>query len=143
MSINVEIRVHEEKDIDELENLFQKVRQNAFHWDNPGRFQWGDFKKSTQGEEIWVALLDKKIVGFVSVWAQTSFLHNLFVDSDYQGNGIGTLLLEKVKKTYQLPIHLKVEIKNIAAYEFYKRNGWKIVSTHEDESEPYILLRLS
>ena len=38
--------------------------------------------------------------GFASVWTNDTFLHNLFVDPQYQRLGVGHLLLEQVQKTF-------------------------------------------
>lgn len=37
------------------------------------------FKEATDGEQIYVALLDDKIVGFASVWEPDHFIHYLCV----------------------------------------------------------------
>ena len=51
---------------------------------------------------IWVAVQNGHRVGFASVWTNDNFLHNLFVDPQYQSTGVGRLLLEQVQK--RLPV---------------------------------------
>lgn len=135
------IRKATEKDTEILEILFQITRQNTFKLSSPQNFKIGDYKKSVEGEEVWVAEVDGNIAGFISLWIQDNFIHNLFVHPDYQGCGIGAQLLQKAEGHLSPPMELKVTTDNIKAFKFYEKHGWKKISIHEDEPEPYILLR--
>ena len=42
-----------------------------------------DYKKSTEGEKVFVAERNKQVVGFISIWEADSFIHNLFVDPNH------------------------------------------------------------
>ncbi|MES2615229.1 MAG: GNAT family N-acetyltransferase, partial [Bdellovibrionota bacterium] len=94
-----------------------------------------------EDEEVFVAVEDEKIVGFVSIYLPNNFIHNLFILPEYQGRGIGKILLEKVLTFIVEPITLKVEIPNINACLFYEKFGFKKISAHENEEKPYYLYK--
>ena len=135
---DTQIREARESDVPELEKLFLSVRQETFKWENPKNFKIEDYKKSTEGEKVFVAEKDQAIAGFVSIWEADSFIHNLFVYPKYQGVGIGKQLLKKAVESVPHPITMKVVTYNIKACGFYESQGWKKVSTHDD-TPPYHL----
>ena len=53
------------EDIDALEKLFQLTRQHTFVSRRLEEFKIGDYVKSTQEDEVWVAEEAGFIVGFV------------------------------------------------------------------------------
>ena len=141
--LNIRIREAEEKDVPELEELFLSVRQETFKWEDLKNFELGDYKKSTEGEKVFIAQKDNVIIGFVSIWEPDSFIHNLFVYPKYQGLGIGRQLLNIAVKSIPHPVTMKVVIYNTKACEFYESQGWKKVSTHDDKPPPYHLYSYS
>jgi GNAT superfamily N-acetyltransferase len=50
---------------------------------------------------IWVAAQNGHRLGFASVWTNDNFLHNLFVDPQYQSMGVGHELLNTYRNVYQ------------------------------------------
>lgn len=87
----------------------------------------------------------KEIIGYLKVNlkdAQTEFkddismeVERIYISQEYQSNGYGTRLLEKVKEIASVSgikyIWLGVWEKNPAAIRFYERNGFDIFSSHE------------
>jgi (aminoalkyl)phosphonate N-acetyltransferase len=83
-----------------------------------------------------VAVENDQIIGFLSCHGQLLLHHcgmayeiqELFVDKDFRGNGIGKLLLEKLKEELKDrdPKILEVTsgIKRKEAHDFYERNGF-------------------
>jgi hypothetical protein len=49
------IREAKNEDTDALEEIFQITRQKIFKLTPSQNFNIGDYKKSTEGEEVWVA----------------------------------------------------------------------------------------
>ena len=74
--------------------------------------------------EIYVVEYEGKLVGFVGLCE--NFIEGIFIDSSYRSKGLGKLLLDYVKKLYG-EIGLAVFEKNQGAYNFYLRNGFKLV----------------
>jgi GNAT superfamily N-acetyltransferase len=78
--------------------------------------------------------------GFASVWTNDNFLHNLFVDPQYQSHGVGKMLLEQVQKTFTSTGSLKCLVKNARAVAFYQRHGWHIEATGDSPDGEYYLM---
>lgn len=96
-------------------------------------FQFKDFAVDTEGERVIVADRGGDIVGFASVWTEGSFLHNLFVERNAQGVGIGRQLLHAcLEMGLKKPARLKCVVKNRTACEFYERMGWRNESTSDE-----------
>lgn len=84
-----------------------------------------EFLAVIEGEEVLVARIAEKVVGFVSIWEPENFLHHLFVAPENQRKGIGkALILESVRR-YSLPMSLKCIKANVEARRFYESLGWQ------------------
>jgi len=91
---------------------------------------------ATENYVILVAVLDRKIVGFIdyyilpSVWEKwnEATINYLFIHKDYQGRGIGSKLLKEViKQTDKMGImelHVGTEKENKRAIRLYKKHGF-------------------
>jgi len=136
------IRVAQKKDVPDLKKIFLIARKTHFTWRDTSQFQLSDYDKATEGEDIWLAEENGRILGFIALWAPTNFIHHLFIHPHYQGKGIGKKLLEKAKEILQYPITLKVEIPNEKARLFYSKQGWSVVEENNNAEEPYYLMKL-
>jgi len=103
-------------------------------------WQLEDFDAATLDEGIWVAEQDGHRLGFASVSTNDNFLHNLFVDPNYQSLGVGHVLLEHVQKTFTSTGSLKCLVKNERAVAFYQRHGWHIEATGDSPDGEYYLM---
>lgn len=124
-----------------LELIFLITRRKTFTSQSPETFQLSDYAESTAGEEIWVAEIDGIVVGFVSMWVQDDFIHNLFVHPDWHGMGIGTALLKKAESRLKYPMELKVKLENLKACKFYQKHGWIEVDISQNPKEPFFSYR--
>ena len=122
----VVVRDFGEADRARLRWIFMVSRRAAFHWLEDRRYLLTDFDASTEGEDVWVAEIDGEVVGFASIWAQDSFVHNLFVDPAFAGRGAGTALLATLERRYAPPLMLKCLKENRPALRFYRRLGWSV-----------------
>jgi len=128
----VTIRAAQPSDSAELQALFEQLVGS------PGNT---DFAQTTKGERVYVAVSEAGLlVGAVTVWQPESFIHCLFVDQQFQGQGIGTLLLESLIPWLPFPWKLKCLATNHAALAFYRRRGWKKLETGLGEQGTYFLL---
>ncbi|MBT1701193.1 GNAT family N-acetyltransferase [Fulvivirgaceae bacterium PWU4] len=139
----VDILPFAEPDRSVLQKLYLQVRQASFIWLDTSRFKLGAFDDDTKDELILVAKIGNKIVGFISAWIPDNFIHHLYVDNQYQHNGIGTKLLKEMVCRLQYPITLKCLKSNVSAIKFYERNQWHAKSEAVSEDGPYILFELS
>lgn len=112
------------EDQNRLEKLYLDSRVLTFDWVDPTIFKLTDFSQDTTEEEIWVADLNGKIIGFISVWAQDSFIHHLYIDEMYHNKGVGTALLNEVYRNFSTTLKLKCLSQNQKAVKFYERKGW-------------------
>ncbi|CDH26483.1 conserved hypothetical protein [Xenorhabdus bovienii str. kraussei Becker Underwood] len=60
-------------------NILRHSRKVTFTWLNTDNYQLTDFDKDTEGEMIYIAVENDKVLGFISVWAQNHFIHHLYV----------------------------------------------------------------
>ena len=139
--MKIEITHFEEKDRERLKIIYSEVRQTNFTWLPPEFFNISSFDKDTEGEFILVAKVENEIVGFASVWLPDSFLHHLYVSNQFQGRGVGTLLLKSVIDMTTSDITLKCLSKNELAIKFYLQKGWEPVSEGESNEGRYILFK--
>jgi len=107
-----------------LRTLYLRARKISWPWADSSDWQLEDFDAATLNEQVWVAEIDGHRVGFASVWESDNFLHNLFVDPDWQGHGVGTALLKQVQSTFTSTGALKCLIQNATALHFYHQHGW-------------------
>lgn len=135
----VETREAREADWPALEMIFHTNRADGAGWLDPNRPK-DDLRQQSDGEEIRVAEIGGKVVGFLSVWEPESFIHHLYVDVSHQRAGIGKKLLSEALERYAKPMRLKCVAENRAALEFYFRSGWKEVGRGESDEGLYLLL---
>ncbi len=84
------------------------------------------------GGEFLVALLDNKVVGmggFSKIDDQTAEVRRMRVNADYQGQGIGSLILEtliqKAKDLGYKKLELDTTVNMKAAIQLYEKHGFK------------------
>jgi GNAT superfamily N-acetyltransferase len=93
------IRAWQESDRPFLRTLYLHARRRElWPWLN-GANGAEDFDAATGRRDLG-AVQDGHRLGFASVWTNDNFLHNLFVDPQYQSLGVGHVLLEHVQKTF-------------------------------------------
>ena len=135
----INIRIANQIDIPQLEELFYITRKQTFVNRPESEFHIGDYKKSTAEDQVWVAELQGVIAGFASIYPKENFIHNLFVGSLFQGQGVGKKLLQTAEEMLSFPITLKIAIDNPSAKGFYEHQGWRQISMHLNAIEPYWL----
>ena len=137
--MTVEIVEFSEPDRARLNELYAEVRNANFSNYNAQDESLSTFDNVTQGELILVAKSSNSIVGFVSAWQPDNFIHNLYVDSNYQNQGIGIQLLNAMALKLSYPLTLKCLKENIAATRFYKRHGWNVIGAGKSNDGDYLL----
>ena len=125
-------------DYDKLREIYCKIRSEEFAW--VYNVLPSDFDNSTQGEIIFTALIDGKIAGFISIWEEDKFIHNLFVSKEYRKHGIGKALINQTLLTFGTPLTLKCVKENQNSVNFYLTNGWQIESEEIGTEGAYYLM---
>lgn len=137
---NIVVRDYREADRPFLRTLFLSSRKQGWPWLDPQNWQLEDFDNATFDEIILVAELRGHIAGFASLWPPDSFLHNLFVDPDYQRQGVASALLAACYPLCRATLALKCLRENLGAQQFYLHHGWKIISSGRGENGKYYLM---
>nr|WP_241407898.1 GNAT family N-acetyltransferase [Clostridium beijerinckii] len=137
---NISIQKAQKGDYNELRKIFFNTRQENFKWVEHGSIKLEDFDSSTEGELILTAKIDNEIAGFISIWEEDKFIHNLFVSSNFKRCGVGKALINQSAKVVGLPLTLKCVKANVNALHFYLSQGWTI-EEEAIENEPYYLMR--
>lgn len=93
------------------------------------------FRKSYIPEQTTVLLQGEEILGFYMITLDDKklFLNHLYIDPKYQGNGIGTKLLNQVKniaKENKKALELEA-LKESRSNSFYSANGFIKISESE------------
>lgn len=138
--MNVFVREFRESDRETLRELFVATRDDAFSWASPLDHKLEDFDVVTQGETILVAVTEDRPIGFASIFEADSFLHNLFVHPQSQGQGVGKVLLASCERYFCAVPTLKCVKANEAARQFYQSQGWRVRGEAEGPDGPYLLM---
>lgn len=150
-SQSVKIRKALKADIPVMQNVFRRAFLVCY-----GRFvpwkavqHWvatdmGGQLVANEWETFTVAEIAGQIVGILQV--KGDFVHELWVDPDFQRRGIGAELLAHAKtliaKAGYLVAKVSVFVENENAVKFYLSQGWKPQSTEPDELVPGIVLNV-
>ncbi len=135
----IRVRAYQESDRPFLRTLYLASRKAAWTWLDSSEWRLEDFDRAVIGEKIIVAEQNEKVVGFASIEMYENFLHNLFIDPEAQGQGVGSYLIGIVEKNFTRTGALKCLTKNEAAIAFYLNRGWEIISSGESPSGEYYL----
>ena len=133
------IRAYEEADRPFLRTLYLAARKDTWTWLTEVDYKLEDFDRAVIGETILVAERDGHLLGFASIFTQENFLHNLFIDSQFQGTGAGSALLRAAEKTFTRTGSLKCLVKSQKSVAFYLSKGWDIVATGDSPKGEYYL----
>lgn len=108
---------------EQLKELFQSVGWVSADYPNK-------LVKALANSDTVISAWDKeKLVGLINViddGALTAYAHYLLVDPDYQGKGIGTELIERIKLRYKDYLYLLLIAENKGLVEFYKQRGFQV-----------------
>ncbi|MBN1798596.1 MAG: GNAT family N-acetyltransferase [Spirochaetales bacterium] len=128
------------QDVDSVSELMKQLDE-LFHsgHDISAEVISDTFEKMHEHKSIYknyVALLDERIVGFISVIIYKTFFHpggtalinELIVDKNFRGKGIGRQLINKIKVMANIQrfneIEVSTSLKNKKAIKFYKKTGF-------------------
>ena len=108
--------------VSDLQQLFQSVNWMSANY--PERLK----KAMDNCETVFSAWDNSKLVGLVNAIDDgelTAYVHYLCVNPDYQGQGIGGLLLDKIKEKYKDYLYIILIAENEGLIRFYCQNGFQ------------------
>lgn len=136
------IRKFKSSDIDAIMQIWIEENINAHSFISKEYWEKNyDYVKSVlPNAEIYVYTNNNEISGFIGL--NSRYIEGIFVKSGSQNKGCGTVLLNKAKhKNTQLT--LNVYEKNLKAFNFYKKNGFKIMEENidsETKEKEYLMM---
>ena len=119
--------------------LFARVWRETFP-DQPRVIDVDEFSRATQGELVLVYERDGRIIGFAGLYAQDSFLHHLYVEPMFHGQGAGRALVCAAMAHAREKISLKCQLGNARALGFYARLGFTRGEEGEDGAGRWVRL---
>lgn len=133
------IRALEEKDVDIVMDIWLKTNIKAHYFIGEKYFRdnFETVKNLYIPMSITYLYEENNIVkGFISI-IDDNFIGALFVDENYQGNGIGKKLLEYIENKNEI-LSLAVYKDNINSVNFYKNRGFKIVKEQVSDDSGHL-----
>lgn len=125
----------------QLRDIFFEIRLKEFFWEDKNEIKLSDFDSNTKGEFILTAYVENKIAGFISIWEEDNFIHNLFVLKEFRRLGVGKALLDKTIKCKGTPLTLKCMKDNINSVKFYLSQNWEIKKEVSSLNGNYYLMK--
>lgn len=135
--MTIRIRDASEKDIPQIFEVRTSVREN--HLSTEQMAEIGITPHTIRealhkGPCIWVAVEDDQVVGFSMGSSEDACLFAAFVRPEYEGQGIGRLLVERAevflfKSNTSIWLHTNGSSR---AAGFYEKLGWKRTSPWQD-----------
>ena len=119
--------------------LYARIAADGFYWLEPeyrtAEAMLGTFNE----EEVFVAVREGALVGFVSLYRSDAFVHSLFVGTRRQG--VGPALLMRAIAEAGGPVTLKCADENRNARRFYDRLGFVEIDRGEEAGHSWTRLR--
>lgn len=138
------IRKYEEKDLDELLDVWYRASLVAHSFLSDGFFE--QERKNIREiymdmAETWVYEEGGRVVGFISLIENE--VGAIFVLPESQGKGIGRKLMDKARELYGV-LEVEVFAENIQARQFYEHYGFVAFReyTHEETGFKQVRMRL-
>lgn len=106
----------------DLHQLFQSVDWLSANY--PDRLK----KAMDYCETVFTAWDDNRLVGLVNAIDDselTAYVHYLCVNPAYQGQGIGSELLNRIKEKYNKYLYIIIIAENEPLIKFYSQNGFQ------------------
>ena len=106
----------------DLQQLFQSVNWMSANY--PERLK----KALDNCETVFTAWDKGQLIGLVNAIDDgelTAYVHYLCVNPVYQGQGIGSLLLDKIKEKYKVYLYIIVIAENEGLIKYYSKNGFQ------------------
>jgi GNAT superfamily N-acetyltransferase len=118
------IRPYTPADAEACTTIFDRA-WHAGHPYAPRKIDAAEFSANTRNETILVAEMPGHgVAGFVSVYEPENFVHNLYVEPDLHGSGIGRALLARAVALAGGKASLKCQARAAQALAFYRHLGW-------------------
>jgi GNAT superfamily N-acetyltransferase len=121
-SLDVTVRRARPDELKACADLYERAGNQAFAWRPKNFFHARDFLHFAKEEEVTVAVSNGAILGILSFFRPSNFIHCLYVEPSAQGFGIGSALIKAAESFTSAPLSLKVDEPNEKARAFYAKH---------------------
>jgi putative acetyltransferase len=122
------IQPYQPYDLEPTVELWYRTRCQTFpHLQHPQPYsQWQQCFQAyaSNSTNIIIAEIDNRILGFMVVKLPERELQQIFIDPNYQNQGIGSILVNKAKEICPQELKLTVLQQNQKACRFYEKHGF-------------------
>lgn len=127
------IKKFKNEDIDSVMEIWlgENIKSHYFVDEKYWKNNYDLVKKMILEAEIYVYVEGQEIVAFLGL--MDTYIAGIFVDSNYQSQGIGKELLD-FAKSIKDNLSLEVYLENNGAFSFYKREKFVVKEKSIDES---------
>ena len=126
-------------ELDACAALYERVAGSLFDWAPQEDLTAVAIRPSFDLEEVYIALQDGALTGFLSFYRPGNFVHSLFVER--RGCGAGTALLAHMSDVTEGPPTLKCSELNLEAMAFYLNRGWTEIERGDTDGLAWRRLR--
>lgn len=125
------VRKFQPGDLDAVMSIWLSANIEAHHFVDPEYWEsnFDAVKTMIPQAEVYVLEGDRGVNGFIGVTGD--YIAGIFVDRSVRAHGIGSQLLDFVRKSRQR-LSLSVYKKNATAVSFYRNRGFQVIAEHID-----------
>ena len=123
------------KDLKEIAEIFRiESARHPYNKKKTPKKALEGIREDFKGNDLYVALADNRVVGFVMVKIDSGmknqlYINELWISKDYQGQGIGNNLMNEIEKIYKKKgigiFKLVAHTGKGGARDFYKKLNYK------------------
>lgn len=126
------IRKFEKQDLDAIMSIWlcSNIDAHAFIHPDYWKKNFNPVKMMIPQAEVYLSENNNLINGFIGMLGDE--IAGIFINQSDRSKGIGTELLQYVKKSHEI-LYLSVYEKNEMAIRFYQKSGFEIVSVGVDK----------
>ena len=141
--MKIKISTFESKDLPAIKKIYCQILKDEWRQSVDQLQLEKELEESFEEEYVLVASLNDTVIGFVSWHEPDSFVHHLYIEEKYRGQGFGKELINCALQRLRYPIRLKCLQKNKDALEFYFAKGWYLAGEGSSEEGDFFLLEFS
>ena len=114
-------------------NAMKHHIEKIWGWDNS--WQKENYSNSLEIYSTYILILEDQRLGYIQFKQDNNFifLSMIVLDAKYQSNGYGPIIIDKIQALQpELPLKLRCFKVNQNAYNFYLKNGFKLLSSDNE-----------
>lgn len=134
--VQTRIRLAEEADAAVIARIHMLSRSATMPYLPPQEYSHEQVTGWVQGDLLkrcrtWAAVRDAEVIGYAAL--EGDMLEDLYLRPDILRQGIGTLLLDEVRRHSPDGVSLRVFQQNTDARAFYERHGFTVLDTNDGD----------